>query len=302
MITRKELEYVNTKAKKVPYPGNDYSDEALDKLKKAYDLFNKIYKGNKYNIILSNNEELDLEILDKNLAHMLGINYQNLTSPIFDEFRKKILDLDYGEQINSYRILEQILNNRDKVIDFESKGNLRVLNYYKISIKSDIFNKLGNLTNFGSGCINFDKNEYLKNSGFKFFNPNSTKFLFVPSDEAISPYFFMGICPENSEFSEDLEDDSFKIKTTTPYFVETLFAPDQSEYFFENQEIVIPTQILKINDKEMIKFSASPSQKKKVLKEYDNIIQQYNLKNNMNIYADYIASLSEEEKKLTKSL
>lgn len=302
MITRKELEYVNTWARKTPYPGNDYSEEALEKLRTAYNLFNEIYKGNKYNIILSNNEELDLQIQDKNLAHMLGIDYQNLTNPIFDEFRKKVLDLDPSEQLNSYRFLEAILNNSDKVIDFDANGYLRALNYYKISIKSDIFNKLGNMINFGNGCISFDKTEYLKNSGFGCFNPNSTKFLYVPSDEAIAPYFFMGICPTNNEISNDLEDDSFKIKTTTPYFVETLFAPDKPEYFFDNQEVVIPTQILKINDKEMIKFSASPSQKKKVLKEYDNIIQQYNLKNNMNIYADYIASLSEEEKKLTKSL
>ena len=45
MITRKELEYVNVWAKKTPFPGNDYSEAALEKLKTAFNLFNNVYKG-----------------------------------------------------------------------------------------------------------------------------------------------------------------------------------------------------------------------------------------------------------------
>lgn len=43
-------------------------------------------------------------------------------------------------------------------------------------------------------------------------------------------------------------------------------------------------------------------QKKNLLREYRNIITQYNLDNRINIYSDYYAMLSEQEKaiKLTK--
>lgn len=81
-----------------------------------------------------------------------------------------------------------------------------------------------------------------------------------------------------------------------PYFVETLFAPEQPEFFFQEQEVTIPTQVLKINEQEMLKFPAEEEKKKKLLGEYENIIRMYGLNNKINIYADYLAMLSEAEK------
>lgn len=56
MISRKELEYVSTWTRKVPYPGYEY------------------------NISFSNSEEITLEILSSNIAHMLGIDHKELMS------------------------------------------------------------------------------------------------------------------------------------------------------------------------------------------------------------------------------
>ena len=68
MISKKELGYISGWANKVPYPGDDYAYEAMHKLTEAEKLFREIYANNKYNITLSNNEEIEMEIKAKNLA------------------------------------------------------------------------------------------------------------------------------------------------------------------------------------------------------------------------------------------
>lgn len=303
MISRKELAYVYSWARSVPYPGDTYSEEAMEKLKDAFNLFNERYNNTKYNIIFSNNEEIDLEIKGKNLAHMLGIDFKNLSNDVFLDFRKNVLGLNPEEYLSSYALLKAIIENSDKVIDFDKNSDyLKAINYYKISIKSDIFSKLGDLTNFNYACINFDKPTFMKNVQFNF-NPKSNKFLYLPSGEAICPYFFMGILQENDlkiDETKNDDDEEMKVEDTKPYIVETLIAPDDPKQFFQNQEIIIPTQILRIKNKEMLKFPANPSQKIQLLKEYENIIRMYDIQNKINIYSDYIATLTQEEEKAKK--
>ena len=299
MISRKELGYVSSWARKVPYPGDAYCEETMLKLKKAVELFNHYYNNTKYNITFSNNEEIELEILANNIAHMLGLDFKNLTSLQLSDFRKTILDIDPNQYITSYALLESIIENYEKVINFDKTSEyLKALNYYKISVKSDIFSKLGDLANFKFGCINFDKDKFTDNAD-RHFNPRSNKFLYIPSDEAVSPYFLIGILQKDAQINID-EKDSEEIEVlNTPYIVETAFAPDDPKSFFKNQEVVIPTQVLKDNNKELIRVTATPTQKKDLLKEYRTIITQYNLDNRINIYNDYFSMLSEEEKKLS---
>ena len=84
MITLRELEYVNGWARKVPYPGIEYAEKTAEKLVNAYEDFNNLYKDKKYDIITSSGEQILFEILDKNLCHMLGVDYKNLTDSYFD--------------------------------------------------------------------------------------------------------------------------------------------------------------------------------------------------------------------------
>lgn len=311
MISKKELSYIGGWANRVPYPGDDYAEEAMEKLKIAEKLFREIYMNNKYNITLSNNEEIELEIKTKNLAHMLGIDYKNLSKDLFNDFRRDVLDLDSTEQLNSYILLQRIIENSNKVINFDKTSEyLKILNYYKLSVKSDIFSKLGNLADFNFGCINFNKDEYLKNSGENRYSPNSTKYLYIPSEEPVAPYFMMGILqPQDYQTltvgeevikEKDFFDENEIIITNKPYIVETSLAPDNIKPFFQNQEVVIPTQILKDTNKELTKITATPSQKKTLLKEYRSIITEYNLNNRINIYSDYLSMLSQEEQKVKK--
>lgn len=310
MISKKELGYVSAWANKVPYPGNEYAEETMEKLKQAALLFTQIYENNNYNITFSNNEEIELEIKARNLTHMLGIDFKNLSKDLFRNFREQVLGMNPDEYFDSYTLLQRIIENSDKVINFDKTSDyLKVLNYYKLNVKCDIFSKLGNLADFNYGCINFSKEEFLANYNMGFYNPRSTKYLDIPSDEPVAPYFLMGILQDNTNIYDkgqseenspiDNEEDEFNVTNAT-YVVETSIAPDFVKPFFQNQEVVIPTQILKDSNKELTRITATPAQKKALLKEYRSIITTYNIANRINIYSDYLSMLSAEEEKSKK--
>lgn len=133
MISKKELGYISGWANKVPYPGDDYAEEAMEKLKQAEKLFKEIYANNKYNITLSNNEEIELAIKDKNLAHMLGVDFKNLSKDIFAEVRKDVLNISPEDYLNSYTLLQKIIENSDKVINYDKNSDyLKILKNIKL--------------------------------------------------------------------------------------------------------------------------------------------------------------------------
>lgn len=306
MITRKELSYISGWPNRVPYPGDDYALEAMEKLRLAEILFKEIYENNKYNITFSNNEEIEMEIKSKNLSHILGIDFKSLSKDLFTEFRAKILNLSPNDYINSYTLLKAIIENSDKIVEHDrSNTSLKIINYYKISVKSDIFSKLGNLADFNFSCINFNKKEFLKNSNNSSYSANSTKYLYVPSDEPIAPYFLIGLLQaepsdnNTNDTNTDIENDI--TIDNKDYIVETSLALENVKSFFQNQEVMIPTQILKDTNKELTKIQASASQKKALLKEYRSIITEYELNNRINIYSDYLSMLSQEEKVKNKN-
>ena len=80
-------------------------------------------------------------------------------------------------------------------------------------------------------------------------------------------------------------------KENNNYIVETLIAPENIKSLFENQEVVIPTQILTDDNGTLTKNTASTSEKIKLLKEYQSIINQYRLNSRVNIYGDYLSLL-----------
>ena len=221
---------------------------------------------------------------------------------------KNILDLDPDTNNGSYALLQAIIENSDKVINFDKTSSyLKALNYYRLSVKSDIFSKLGNLSDFNYGCITFDKDTFLESSKRTRFDAKSTKYLYMPSDEPIAPYFFMGIKPSNINnfnttdiINEEEEDNE---NTHYPYIVETTIVPENPKPYFENQQVTIPTYILKDSNKELTRIIAPASKKIELLKNYKNIISTYNIQDKMDIYGDYISILSQEdkEKKLQKS-
>lgn len=303
MISKKELEYVNIWANKVPYPGREYCEEAMDKLEEGLNLFNSQYANKKYNITFSNLDEIEFEIQQKNINHMLGIDYKNLSGDYFKNFRRDVLDYNPEISISSYELLKLIVDNKKKVLDYDEVNRARAINYYKISIKTDIFRKLADLSKFNYGCINFDKNKYLEANPDTTFSSNSTIFLYTESDESVSPYFLMGLKKQTDTILEPStydDDDDIKNIEDNKYIVETLIAPKHVEKIFINQEVVIPTQILTDVNGVLRKETASPEEKLKLLKEYRSIIYQYKLEDNLNIYGDYLSCLMEQQR--SKSL
>ena len=271
MISKKELQYVDAWANKTPMPGVDYSLNVLKEIKKCYELFKEKYSGKEYSFILSNSKELDFVILERNLCHMFGINNDNLNNEYCKDFRKELFGT--VDILSSYEFLIAILENMEKVasLDNDPNNNIKIINYYKSAVKCAIFNKFSDFSKFNFGMIN---------------ETDDQKFLFVPSNEYLTPYFLMGI----------VKDDKFK-----NYVVNTLLAPTDSKQFFDNKEVVIPTQIIISNDDILTKLVATPEEKIQLLTMYSNIKNMYDIPNMINIYGDYESMLNElSNKKVLK--
>lgn len=282
MITLKELSYVSDWARRTPYPGMKYAEDAVNKLFHAVENYNKNYKEKEYDIILSDGSQFTFEIACKNLCHMLGIDYKNLSNDYFQDFRENVLGTDTFN--GSYGFLQLLLEHIDDVLKYDYEHG-EIFNYYKMMVKCSIFEKLSNFSDFNFGVINFDRPLYVQNSNGQTFYGNAEKLLYVQSNEQNCPYFMMGILKDGYDNQE---------KSQSNYVVETLFAPNNVRNIFNGQKVVIPTQILIIGT-DMEKIEATAREKLALINQYKAIVAEYNIPNNIDIYGDYLATLSRED-------
>ncbi len=299
MITLKELQYVDAWASKTPMPGIEYSREVMKEIENCYNTYNSLYKDKEYNIIFSNGEEISFAILTKNLCHMLGIDYKNIKGDYFANYRRNVLGTS-SENLASYELLELLIENSEKVIEHDNNilNRDKAINYYKSGIKCQIFRRLSNFDKFNFGAINYnpgdDKHDYSKEKVF-----------FVASNEPVCPYFMMGI--RSNSAVKDLEDEenidklSVNEDSGNQYFVTTLFAPSNPKEKFENQEVIIPTQLLVSDNNELKRMNATPEEKIQLLTMYKSIINEYNIPNRINIYGDYETMLNDLSSSKEKS-
>ena len=279
MISNKEIDYVGDYPRKVPYPGDDYATEAMEKLALAHDIFKKKYDGKKYSLILSNGEEINMEIQRKQLAHLLGVDHKGMIqSDYMKQLIYSILGFQEGDKIDAYSLLSRIIDNGDAVIKNDKTNYNKFLNYYRLVIKTSCFEKFSDFTDFNFGVINFNKDLFHASTN-KSFAPNSTKLLFSQNDEALIPYCMMG-----------LVNDSYQKNIMVP---ETLIAPTDFENFLINQELLLPIQML-INDEENLSKNIATSEEKiRMLNLYKSLIQMYNTGSYINIFNDYESVLRE---------
>jgi len=290
MLTRKEMNYINRRAFEVPYPGEDYSSQTLFKLKQCIDFYNAHFLDKKYTIQFSNNEEIDFEIASKNLAHLLGIDYKSIAGDYGYAYRKNVLDMNPSETISSYMLLQKLIDKASEILSRDSEGkSCEMINYYRVNAKCDIFSKLADISKFNYGCINFDKATFERENEGDYFSPSSTKLLYTESDEVLSPYCLMGLKIDNGSSNEK-------------YIAETLMTLYDPRKFFVGQEVVIPTQILTDVNGELDKNIATPAEKLKLLKDYQNIVNTYGIPNNINIYGDYYSMLVSDSQNLERKL
>lgn len=273
MITSKELRYVSLWSSKVPMPGIEYSIKVLKEIESCYKLYNEKCMDKEYSIIFSNSDEVDFEIKNKNLCHLLGIDYKNIRGSYFDDYRKKA----FGSlaDMSSYELIELIIDNMDKValLDNDRTNRAKAINYYKSSIKCAIFNKLCNFDKINFGAINY-------NGDREELDYDKQKILFIPSNEAIVPYYMMIIRQDAADYEGK-------------YIAASLIAPENPIDYFENQEVIIPTQILVSDNSNLTKVIASPEEKIRLLTMYSDIINKYKIPNKINIYGDYLSTLNE---------
>lgn len=272
MISKKELNFVNLFARNVPFPGKDYAIKVMEILIAAYNEYEKNYRNKSYSLIFSNGEEISFEILTKNIAHLLGIDFKNLYSEAMQPIRENILGYSLNEKINSYDLLKRIIDRADDVIKNDSVPNkYKILNYYKVMVKCIIFSKITTFDKFNYGCIDFNREEFVKNCKENS-QTQSSKFLLTASDEIITPYFMMGI-----RYDE----------TVSHYIPDTLLAPENFTDYFMNQTLLLPIQVLVNNENDFLKLSATNEEKIQLLNMYKSVINTYKTNSFIDIYVDY---------------
>ena len=278
MLTKKELKYVDSWANKIPMPGYEYSLKILNRMEECYKLHKEMYQNKEYNILFSNSDEIDIAILEKNLCHMLGVDFNNIRSDYFEKYRKEAFNIS-DNNFDSYHLLELIFENKERVSELDNDPNnqAKAINYYKSSIKCDIFSKLSDFSKFNFLYIDIDSEKDMKN-------------LVVASNEELTPYFAMGIVKSNA-----IEDNGI-------YVVNTLIAPTEPKKIFENKTVAIPTQIIISDNANLNKINATPEEKIQLLTMYSNILNKYNIENRINIYGDYENMLNELGKQKNKTL
>ena len=266
MISRAELKYVDSWANKIPMPGEEHSLKVLNEIKRCYEIFKSKYQDKEYNFIFSNGEEINLVILSKNLCHMLGIDYQNIKGDYFNVYRREVFNTDASD-MTSLQLLELIIENMERVAEEDNnpRNKAKAINYYKSAIKCAVFNGLSDFEKFNFGALNNTEE-------------GNQVVLYTPSNEAVTPYFAMGI-QKDADFNN--------------YFVKTLLAVEDPVVFFSNKEAMIPTQIIVADSEKFVKMVATPEEKINLLNLYHSIVNEYELPNLMNIYGDYYAMLNE---------
>jgi len=289
MISSKELQFVSNYANQVPYPGDNYRNLAIDELKKAYDLYQQYYLGKEFCITMSDLQELNFEILPKNLTHMLGVD-SNLRKNLI--IKKEILRISEYEQITTYDFLNSILENLDKLIKLDKDNNNAFLNYFRIKVKCSIFNKLSNFSEFNFGCINFDRNLYKYVNGEEFFS-NATKLLFINSDEETCPYYIVGLKPDAVKYQNE-EDEEDKIDNKKNLIVETLLAESNPKKIFALQKTTLPVSILVVDKNNYTEVKATDEEMLQLRNLYAKDIKEYG--SILDIGATYFANLSENVK------
>lgn len=278
MLTKKELDYVNWPIDKVPFPGQNYAIEVAEKLNAAFELYKKSYQDREYDIITSDGRNLTFEILRKNISHMLGVNYKNVCQLLEGN--------PFGEHGGSFDVLVYLIDRLDDIIKHDAENTNRFLNYFRVMIKSTIFMSFSDFSSFDFGMITFNKDNYNEEK-YGRYGSNSTTLLFTPSNETITPYYFMGLMYD---------------QTVSQNVVETLYAPVEMARFIDNQELVIPTQIL-ITDKssmELTKLEATSKEKIEILRMYQNLFAKERIQAFINIMGDYESMLIDDSNNLTR--
>lgn len=274
MLTKKELELVNYKGL-TPYPGDQYSLDTLKLIRASLKQYEEFYKNHEYEIILSNGEILEFEISEGNLAHMLGVRKEILTS-----LEQKDPKMALDSKSRTYQLLQLIAEEPEYFVEMNKQDNYEHFNFYRINVRNKVFQKFSNFYDLNFGCIHFD-NESLEEKDQTQMKAN--KFLFTESNEILAPYYMMGLA---------------KSQTGNTY-IETLFPNLYENKMFRNQKITYPISLSITTPKDFIHKETTNKQKLELYKKLKTNLKEYKI--NLDFEYDFENILSigaKEEAKL----
>lgn len=282
----KEMEYITKKSsEKVPFPGDKYSLESLEKMREAIQLYEKFHQDKTYYILFSDGTEIPFSIYERNLAHLLGINFSALSRT---NFMKSMGQDRKGS--SSFKLIKQMTSNPEATIKISGEFNHQLLNFYRIKARSDFFTNFADFSSFDYSCICFDEYESFK-YGYET-SMGSNYFLTKRNRHPLFPYSMMGI---------NMTGDKSYVETFFPCKNEL-----QKKMFF-HQKIIYPIAITEKSSSSVIKSLATLNQKEKLITDISYLRKKYQSK--LSHEYDMILTLillvfgeEEMEKSKTKSL
>lgn len=260
MIKKEDVVHINKKASQAPFAGSSFAYDAINQLSYALFLFRKKYENKKYNLILSNGEEIVFEIKNKDLARLLGVDLKTIFSDknMKHEFYE-LLGIKENDKISSFEVLSKIVENADLLIEHDEKNENRFLNYYRMMAKSILFNGLPPFEKFDYGIVNFDKERFQRIFNRRF-GPRAKKYLMFPTDEEEIQFCFLGLAKDNE---------------TNVLVPEVFLTPTNFQNYLFSQELLLPEELIVDDKKRCDVILPTKTEKIQLLNLYKSIIEMY---------------------------
>lgn len=274
MFNTRELE--NAVSKTPPYPGYEYTQKALDELEIALGIYFDYYNNKKYNISLSNGEEISFIIAATSIGHMFGLDTAKIKTVLSEN---GLID----GRIGPMHLLKYIIDNKEEVLKLNEKIGNSLLNPFRIRVRCEAFRRFSNFSDMDFGCLHYDK-DIASLKGYKI-QMRAKQFLFTESNDDNAPYYMMGIAYDEN---------------TNNAYIETLFADIDSEKMFNNQLITFPLAVTTETVETFTRHESSVERRQLTFRNLSHISQKYNCR--FDYSADYIRMLSDERRREAKQL
>lgn len=262
MIRPEDIFYIDNWARKAPFPGKDYAINTMDKLYEAYIKYRDVFKDMDYKLKLSSGETVNFKMYDMNIPSLLGLETQNLISEQLHQTVLDVLGINSYSERRGFEYLKKIIERADEVIKNDSLDySYKILNYYRVKVKSSIFQELPCFDEFDYGIINNQESH-------RCINGYNSKYIFIRTNEELTPYFIMSLRYD---------------KDKGIYVPTTLLAMRQLGTFIDKQELVLPLNLTTTYFNKTDMVDATPKEKIQLLNMYRDIIKQYHTDTKINL-------------------
>lgn len=262
MIRPEDIYHIDDWARKAPFPGKNYAIDTMNKLNDAYIKYSDLFKDMNYKLNLSSGENVNFKMYDMNMASLLGLETQNLISEQLHQTVLDVLGINSYSERRGFEYLKKIIERADEVIENDSLDySYKILNYYRVNVKSSIFQEFPSFDEFEYGIIN-------NQDSYRCINGYNAKYLFVRTNEELTPYFIMSLRYD---------------KEKGIYVPTTLLAMKQIGTFIDKQELVLPLNLTTTYFNKTDMIDITPKEKIQLLNMYRDIIKKYHTDTKINL-------------------